>query len=90
MSVSASVYTVSTSGATALVTAGADHADVMVRCNAGTVYLGGSNVGSTAGLALTTATMAGQPVRLVPLWPGDILYALGSSAGISVEVLTRG
>ena len=89
MAVTASLKTASTSAVTTLVTAGANHADVLVRVGAGTVYLGGSDVSTSAGLVLTTAGTAGAPVALPQLWPGDVLYAVGSSSGIVIEVLVR-
>lgn len=90
MSVTASLQTVSSSANVALATAGACHMDVIVRCNAGTVYLGGASMSSSAGwLSLTTAATSGAPIEVFRLWPGDVLYGIGSSSSISVEVLTR-
>lgn len=89
MAVAATWKTASTSAVTTLVTAGAAHTDVMVRVRAGTVYLGGAAVSTADGLVLTTAMNSGGPVAMPQLWPGDHLYALGSSSGITVEVLTR-
>jgi len=90
MSISASFATVSSSAAVALATAGATHMDVIVRCNAGTIYLGGSSPSSSGGwLELSTAATAGAPYRCPQLWPGDVLYAIGSTSSQTVEVLTR-
>jgi hypothetical protein len=61
--------------------------EVLVRCAAGTVYLGHATTVTSSGcLTLSTAVTGAAAVRLPAIGPNDTLYAMPSSSSVTIEV----